>query len=1073
MRSPSGTGSRRTWTQNKVRAWCRDTSRGEPPAGGALPPGLIDRYLADRGATDIPMPGGPDRGQWLARRPVLTGPFAARLGPLTITYGPCPRCGHPTAADPVDPLPLCADCASRPGGPDSTPGPATGSGELTRDTAPGTGQLAEPGPAAPGDTGGVPVQITGQQLQKPASRPGPGNGRPSVTASALDEAALAAMRADAEATAGPFTDPALLRKAELALAGINAAWLQRVVGHPAGSWRSLSHAEMLLAVRAAETDAEHLAALAESDRRKLAMQRQATAAAAQATADAAAAQWQQLRGQLPVPVAVRHNWTARHLDGYEQGADHIIVLEDLDAGRLHRAAGTPLCQTPSRAGQLRHVSANTGDEQRLPDCAACLRHAEHLAATRPASSTAQPGTGGHAATPEAASRQHPPPSAGNLTHGTGSGGGASPPGKPATAWSGDDDDETSAQGCITGQQLREAAHRYLEDGLLPVPAWAARPDGGCCCPRGAGCGRPGKHPRSVHAGPGPRDYSWKPLTCRTHAEIDQRFGDDSPYAAGNLMVAIPDEMMAIDVDDDDGGRAAAAGLAAELGDLPPTLAHRTPHGEHLIYRTPPGWKGRAWVGKDPANPLPAGIDLRMPGQILMAAPSLVPGPDGPARYGPLTGDHVAALPGRYVTAWTPPQSLPRAAGRRVPVPPDSAGRAARYVHEAMTHIADDLASHRPGGRNAAAYAAGLKAGSLLGAARSTPGAEHAAWTDEQAEEALMDAAERNGYTGKDGQAEARRSIRSGLHNGLSAPRALPDFTAGPATDQRQPPRRTMSSRTAYRQRGQAGLGQGTGRWQYQQALERHSQAPTADTAAEVERTRAAARAAHQAYTHDGRHVTGRHDAAMLRWATAIAVQRGQDAAQPASVAGTEGTARMQANRAAVAANEAYKAGDLDRAGDLTEQAAALDPSRAGLWQQHRNDIAARRLILSARAAHAADDHERAGKLLQDARQLDPRLQTLWDGGLPAQQAAQPGRPDRGPDTATPETHDTGSTGRPAATGQVRERPQPAWPPRRRAESRAALAGRGTARRDAADSAASCRRDGPARTTDGTGQRAGS
>ena len=126
----------RQWQQahldpDKVRAWCRDTGRGEPPASGALPPDLIDSYLADRGATDIPLPGGPDRGRWLAHRPVLTGPFTARLGPLTVTYGPCPRCGHPTAADPGDPLPICTDCASQPGGHDSTAGPAAGSGELT------------------------------------------------------------------------------------------------------------------------------------------------------------------------------------------------------------------------------------------------------------------------------------------------------------------------------------------------------------------------------------------------------------------------------------------------------------------------------------------------------------------------------------------------------------------------------------------------------------------------------------------------------------------------------------------------------------------------------------------------------------------------------------------------------------------------------------------------------------------------------------------------------------------------------------------------------------------------------
>jgi tetratricopeptide (TPR) repeat protein len=610
-----------------------------------------------------------------------------------------------------------------------------------------------------------------------------------------------------------------------------------------------------------------------------------------------------------------------------------------------------------------------------------------------------------------------------------------------------DEDEAGTQARSRGQQVREAAHRYLEDGLLPVPAWAAQ-DGGCCCPRGAGCGRPGKHPRSVRSGPGPRDYSWKPLACRSHAEIDRRFADDGPYAAGNLMVAIPDGMMAIDVDD--GGRAAAAGLAEVLGDLPPTLSHRTPHGEHLIYRTPPGWKGRAWVGKDPANPLPPGIDLRMPGQILMAAPSLVPGADRPARYGPLSGDHVAALPGSYVTAWTAPQPRPRPVGRRVPVPPDSAGRAARYVHEAMTRIAGDLASRQPGGRNAAAYAAGLKAGSLLGAARSTPGAEPAAWTDEQAEEALMDAAERNGYTGKDGPAEASRAIRSGLRNGLRSPRALPDFTTGPAPGQRQPSRRAA--------------GRKAGRWQdmvpedirrqvedadraasdrrraaitaHRRALEQHSQAATAATAAEVQQTRAAAGAAHEAYTRDGRHVTGRHDAAMLRWAAGIAAQRDQHAGQPAPAA--EDTARVQANRAAVAANQAYKAGDLDRAGELTEQAAALDPSRAGMWQQHRNDITARRLITSARAAHAGGDRERAGQLLEDARQLDPRLRTLWDGSLPVQPATQPGRSGPGPGSTAPETDGTGGTG-PAPPGE--RAPQGAWPspPIHQVPDRAALA----------------------------------
>ena len=142
---------------------------------------------------------------------------------------------------------------------------------------------------------------------------------------------------------------------------------------------------------------------------------------------------------------------------------------------------------------------------------------------------------------------------------------------------------------------------------------------------------------------------------------------------------------------------------------------------------------------------------------------------------------------------------------------------------------------------------------------------------------------------------------------------------------------------------------------------------------------------------------------MLRWAAATAAQREHAPAQPA--AGPHDSARAQASRAAVAANEAYRAGDLDQARQLTDQAAALDPSRAELWQQHRNEIAARRLILSARAAYAEGDHQRAEQLLQDARQLDPRLRAIWDGDLRLR--VPPGQPPgprvtRGPgDPGTP------------------------------------------------------------------------
>ncbi len=125
----------------------------------------------------------------------------------------------------------------------------------------------------------------------------------------------------------------------------------------------------------------------------------------------------------------------------------------------------------------------------------------------------------------------------------GPGGSLCPPRRAATGnqrrrpgRSGEHDDEPGADRAVA---LRQAARRYLDHGLLPVPAWGVRPGGQCCCHRGAGCQRPGKHPRSVHAGPGEHDYSWRPLACATREEIEQRFADGGDFAAGNLMLAIP------------------------------------------------------------------------------------------------------------------------------------------------------------------------------------------------------------------------------------------------------------------------------------------------------------------------------------------------------------------------------------------------------------------------------------------------------------------------------------------------------------------------------------------------------
>src|SRR6266496_5239015 len=121
-------------------------------------------------------------------------------------------------------------------------------------------------------------------------------------------------------------------------------------------------------------------------------------------------------------------------------------------------------------------------------------------------------------------------------------------------------------------------------------------------------------------------------------------------------------------------------------------------------------------------------------------------------------------------------------------------------------------------------------------------------------------------------------------------------------------------------------------------------------------------------------------------------QADRQAAQVPAPANHGQDKQAQASRAAAAADEAYRAGELDRARQLIDQAAELDPDRAGLWQQHRAEIAAKRLIAQAREAGAEGDKGRAANLLEDARELDPRMQMLWNRhltgmrGQPARQA---------------------------------------------------------------------------------------
>jgi hypothetical protein len=135
--------------------------------------------------------------------------------------------------------------------------------------------------------------------------------------------------------------------------------------------------------------------------------------------------------------------------------------------------------------------------------------------------------------------------------------------------------------------------------------------------------------------------------------------------------------------------------------------------------------------------------------------------------------------------------------------------------------------------------------------------------------------------------------------------------------------------------------------------------------------------------------------------------------QPAATVSPEQARR--AEWAAVAADEAYRAGDFGRARQLISHAAGLDPARASLWDTCHREITAKQLLTHAEAARQDGDHDRARALLDQCRELDPRLEARWHRHL------------TGVRDGYITHHEPGPATEPAA-GPGRDRPRPAREP---------------------------------------------
>lgn len=255
----------------------------------------------------------------------------------------------------------------------------------------------------------------------------------------------------------------------------------------------------------------------------------------------------------------------------------------------------------------------------------------------------------------------------------------------------------------------------------------------------------------------PVDIKKEPLTAHGYkdattdpAKIRAMFRN--PKVAG---IAVPTGtrtgIVVIDRDRKNGvdGVATCQALEADLGALPPTLQQRTGSGgDQLVFRYPEGVTIKCSAGK-----LGDGFDVRGVGGYIVVPPSC----NEAGNYVWLNEHEPADLPEAWVDFL---KERPRPAVERTPAPAIAATGSSAYGRKALEAECQAVASEPKGSRNARLNQAAFASGQLV------------AGGEIQEEEALLALQQAAAACGL-GEAEADKTIRSGLTAGMAEPRQAP------------------------------------------------------------------------------------------------------------------------------------------------------------------------------------------------------------------------------------------------------------------------------------------------------------
>lgn len=246
------------------------------------------------------------------------------------------------------------------------------------------------------------------------------------------------------------------------------------------------------------------------------------------------------------------------------------------------------------------------------------------------------------------------------------------------------------------------------------------------------------------------DNGLKAATTREH--IIRRWWADHPAAMVGVPTGERSGVWVLDLDKkpDADGTAEIAKLEAENGPLPDTVTVRTPSGgRHLLFKLPPDVEVRNRGGFAPA------VDTRGEGGYIVAAGSVMT--DGRAYEWESRPSEPADAP-----TWLLDLVVRKAGPSHLPAL--SRNPSVGYVDAAVSSELSSLSATRAG-RNNALNDSSFAIGTFVGAG---------AMSRSEAEQRLFGAAVANGYVGKDGEAAARATIKSGLDRGIQSPREIPD-----------------------------------------------------------------------------------------------------------------------------------------------------------------------------------------------------------------------------------------------------------------------------------------------------------